>query len=225
MPIAPAGPDRPSRFREGDRPPAYRPRSRARPQIGMSSRALTAAEAARAIPILVARDGMAVVVHPTNPIRALTLAEVRSIYAGDRRSWRELGGVGGAHHGDHARGRLGDARGLRGAGDGRPANRGACAGAGLERLGAPDGGGRSGRDRLHLPRPRRRYGQGGRARRRRRQRGGDRRRPVPARSSLPVRRRREAGAPTRARSSTGSPAPKGATLTRREGLLPPRSGS
>ena len=62
-------------------------------QIGMSSRALTAAETARAIPILVARDGMAVVVHPDNPIRALTLAEVRSVYAGDRRSWQELGGV------------------------------------------------------------------------------------------------------------------------------------
>jgi len=61
-------------------------------EIGMSSRALTAAEAARVIPILVARDGMAVVVHPTNPIRALTLAEVRSVYAGDRRSWRDLGG-------------------------------------------------------------------------------------------------------------------------------------
>jgi len=61
-------------------------------QIGMSSRALTAAEAARAIPILVARDGMAVVVHPTNPVQALTLADVRSIYAGDRRSWRDLGG-------------------------------------------------------------------------------------------------------------------------------------
>ena len=65
-------------------------------QIGMSSRALTAAEGARATPILVARDGMAVVVHPTNPVRALTLADVRSIYAGDRRSWRDLGGPGGA---------------------------------------------------------------------------------------------------------------------------------
>ena len=63
-------------------------------QIGMSSRALTAAEAARAIPILVARDGMAVVVHPTNPVGALTLADVRSIYAGDRRSWRDSGRAG-----------------------------------------------------------------------------------------------------------------------------------
>jgi phosphate transport system substrate-binding protein len=62
-------------------------------QIGMSSRALTAAEAARATPIMVARDGLAVVVHPENPIRALTLAEVRSIYAGDRRSWQALGGA------------------------------------------------------------------------------------------------------------------------------------
>src|SRR6188768_1560035 len=65
-------------------------------QIGMSSRTLTAAESARATPILVARDGMAVVVHPTNPIGALTLADVRSIYAGDRRSWRDLGGPAAA---------------------------------------------------------------------------------------------------------------------------------
>jgi len=61
-------------------------------EIGMSSRALTPAEAARATAILVARDGMAVVVHPTNPIGALALAEVRAIYAGDLRGWRALGG-------------------------------------------------------------------------------------------------------------------------------------
>jgi phosphate transport system substrate-binding protein len=35
---------------------------------------------------------MAVVVHPTNPIGALSLADVRSLYAGDRRSWRDVGG-------------------------------------------------------------------------------------------------------------------------------------
>jgi phosphate transport system substrate-binding protein len=64
--------------------------------IGMSSRALTAAEAVRLTAIPVARDGMAVVVHPANPIRALTLADVRSIYAGDRRSWQELGGAAAA---------------------------------------------------------------------------------------------------------------------------------
>lgn len=61
--------------------------------IGMASRALTAAEAARVQGIPVARDGMAVVVHPANPIGALALADVRSIYAGERRSWRALGGA------------------------------------------------------------------------------------------------------------------------------------
>ena len=61
-------------------------------QIGMSSRALTAVEAARTVQTPIARDGMAIVVHPDNPIAALTLADVQSIYAGDRRSWRAVGG-------------------------------------------------------------------------------------------------------------------------------------
>jgi phosphate transport system substrate-binding protein len=60
--------------------------------IGMSSRALTSGEAARAVPILVARDGLAIVVHPTNPIADLKLAEVRSVYAGQTRRWDTLGG-------------------------------------------------------------------------------------------------------------------------------------
>jgi phosphate transport system substrate-binding protein len=65
-------------------------------EIGMSSRALTALEAARARPTPVARDGMAVVVHPANPIGALALADVRSVYAGERRSWRAFGGADAA---------------------------------------------------------------------------------------------------------------------------------
>lgn len=62
-------------------------------QIGMSSRALTRAEASGAVTTLIARDGMAVVVHPTNPVGALALAEIRAVYAGDRRNWGSLGGL------------------------------------------------------------------------------------------------------------------------------------
>ncbi len=41
---------------------------------------------------MVARDGLAIVVHPANPIRGLTISEVRQIFAGDIRSWEVLGG-------------------------------------------------------------------------------------------------------------------------------------
>jgi phosphate transport system substrate-binding protein len=64
--------------------------------IGMSSRALSAAEALRAHPTVVARDGMAIVVNPANPIDVLSLADVRSMYAGERRLWQELGGPAAA---------------------------------------------------------------------------------------------------------------------------------
>jgi phosphate transport system substrate-binding protein len=61
-------------------------------QIGMSSRRLTPAEASRVTAIPVARDGLAIVVHPSNPVANLTLDEARAIYAGAVRSWRALGG-------------------------------------------------------------------------------------------------------------------------------------
>jgi len=59
--------------------------------IGMSSRVLTDDEATRAASIVVARDGLAIVVHPTNPITDLTLADVRAVYAAQTRTWDALG--------------------------------------------------------------------------------------------------------------------------------------
>jgi phosphate transport system substrate-binding protein len=56
-------------------------------EIGMSSRALTSAEAVAVEAIRVADDGMAIVVHPANPIVGLTLAEARAVYAGDVKRW------------------------------------------------------------------------------------------------------------------------------------------
>jgi phosphate transport system substrate-binding protein len=41
----------------------------------------------------VARDGIAVIVHATNPLRALSLEQLRAIYTGTIRSWRALGGI------------------------------------------------------------------------------------------------------------------------------------
>jgi phosphate transport system substrate-binding protein len=41
---------------------------------------------------VVAMDGIAVVVHPSNPIGELTVAQVREIYEGKITNWRDLGG-------------------------------------------------------------------------------------------------------------------------------------
>lgn len=61
-------------------------------QIGMVSRALTPAERAAVHEIVVARDAIAVVVHPSNPIADVSLADVRDLYAGKVVSWAPLGG-------------------------------------------------------------------------------------------------------------------------------------
>ncbi len=41
---------------------------------------------------VVANDGVCVVVHPSNPIRDLTIAQVRDIYKGKIANWNQLGG-------------------------------------------------------------------------------------------------------------------------------------
>lgn len=41
---------------------------------------------------VVAMDGVCVVVHPSNPIKALTTEQVRDIYKGKITNWKELGG-------------------------------------------------------------------------------------------------------------------------------------
>lgn len=61
-------------------------------QIGMVSRQLTATEARGIRLVDVARDGIALVVHPSNPVRDLTLAEVRALYGGKLSNWRAVGG-------------------------------------------------------------------------------------------------------------------------------------
>ena len=61
-------------------------------QIGLSSRALTPAESSRLSVVAVARDGIVLVVHPENPVRDLTLRDLRAIYAGNVRDWSSLRG-------------------------------------------------------------------------------------------------------------------------------------
>jgi len=40
----------------------------------------------------IAVDGIAMIVHPSNPVKGLTLAQIRDIYAGKLTSWKEVGG-------------------------------------------------------------------------------------------------------------------------------------
>jgi phosphate transport system substrate-binding protein len=60
----------------------------------MKNSELKAAQDAGVLPIenIVAMDGIVLVVHPSNPIANLTIEQIRGIYTGKIRSWKELGG-------------------------------------------------------------------------------------------------------------------------------------
>jgi len=60
-------------------------------QVGMSSRLLTAQEQdLLALPM--AYDAIAVIVHPSNPVRDLTVDQIRRVFAGQITRWEEIGG-------------------------------------------------------------------------------------------------------------------------------------
>jgi phosphate transport system substrate-binding protein len=59
--------------------------------IGMSSRSLQGDETSL-WSVEIARDGLAVVVNPKNPINSLTIDQVRDIYSGKTGNWSLLGG-------------------------------------------------------------------------------------------------------------------------------------
>jgi len=61
--------------------------------IGMSSRNLKPEEVEQGLGTqLIARDAIAVIVHPRNPVTDLTLAQVRGIFAGHITNWAQVGG-------------------------------------------------------------------------------------------------------------------------------------
>jgi phosphate transport system substrate-binding protein len=60
--------------------------------IGMSSRDLSEEEAAQLDQLIIARDALAVIVHPSNPLTGLSLAQIQAIFSGEIASWKELGG-------------------------------------------------------------------------------------------------------------------------------------
>jgi phosphate transport system substrate-binding protein len=61
-------------------------------QIGTSSRELHPEEC-DLIKIIIAKDGIAIVVHPQNPLNDLTIDQLRGIFSGKIRSWAQLGWV------------------------------------------------------------------------------------------------------------------------------------
>jgi phosphate transport system substrate-binding protein len=63
--------------------------------IGTCSRALKPDEAEQFTPTLIARDGVAVVVNPANPVNGLTGEQLRGVFTGRIRNWREVGGRDG----------------------------------------------------------------------------------------------------------------------------------
>jgi phosphate transport system substrate-binding protein len=60
----------------------------------MKQEEIEAAEANGITPVefTVARDAIAVVVHPSNPVDGLTLQQISAIYTGEITNWREVGG-------------------------------------------------------------------------------------------------------------------------------------
>jgi len=59
--------------------------------IGMSSRGLSEAEQ-EYWHVVIAKDGLALIVHPENPVGNLTLQQICDIYTGKATNWSEFGG-------------------------------------------------------------------------------------------------------------------------------------
>ena len=61
-------------------------------EIGMSSRDLASDEAAQLDQLVIARDALAVIVHPSNQLTNLSQAQVQDIFSGKITRWDQLGG-------------------------------------------------------------------------------------------------------------------------------------
>lgn len=63
--------------------------------IGMASRDLKESEREKypdLVQHVVARDGIAMIVHPSNTVEAMTIAQIKAIYQGTVTNWKDLGG-------------------------------------------------------------------------------------------------------------------------------------
>ncbi len=68
-----------------------------RVDLGMSSREKKSSDPEGLKMIPVARDAVAVCVHPANPVKKLTKAQVRGIFTGTITNWRQVGGPTQGH--------------------------------------------------------------------------------------------------------------------------------
>ena len=67
--------------------------SEGRCDIGLSSRALKDDEKASGLKeTTLALDGIAIIVHPQNPVKDLTLEQIANIYTGEITNWKDAGG-------------------------------------------------------------------------------------------------------------------------------------
>ena len=66
-------------------------------EIGMSSRALKDEEKGLWC-VEIARDGLAIIVNPDNPVQDLTLDQIRDIYAETVTNWNQVGGLAAKIH-------------------------------------------------------------------------------------------------------------------------------
>jgi phosphate transport system substrate-binding protein len=62
-------------------------------QIGMADLVVLPEEAKQLTPTIVARDGIALVLNPANKVINLTMQQVREVFNGKIRNWKEVGGA------------------------------------------------------------------------------------------------------------------------------------
>jgi len=62
-------------------------------QIGMADMVELPLEARELSSVAVARDGIAMIVHPANQVRQLTMDQIRAIFNGSLKNWKEVGGA------------------------------------------------------------------------------------------------------------------------------------
>ena len=60
--------------------------------IGMSSSSISAADAEVVDAYQIAKDAIAIIVHPSNPVANLTKEQVKGIFTGEIKNWNEVGG-------------------------------------------------------------------------------------------------------------------------------------
>jgi phosphate transport system substrate-binding protein len=59
--------------------------------IGMASRSLMGREKSL-VAVIIAKDAIAIIVNPKNPVQDLSLVKVRDVFSGKIKNWKELGG-------------------------------------------------------------------------------------------------------------------------------------